>query len=133
MAPMFGMIDSKTLQDTIMGNEEYLEKVIEKLPYIGEDYRKEKEKERMREEGEYEEEEEEQNGEGEQLEVEPENESYYEKIKKGVSGYWNSWFGSAGKPVEKVFPEAEVEEHHTIVNVNSPTNIIAQNEKAVAV
>lgn len=64
LAPMFGFVDSKTIKDTCLENgkysffdlcsvlkfsiEEYLEKVIEKVPYIGDEYKKMKEEEKER-------------------------------------------------------------------------------------
>jgi len=112
---MFAMVDSKTLKDTMMENEGYLEKVIERLPYIGKNYKLEKEKERqIAEQGQDEPETEEINGNEVKPVLNPDNdESYVEKLKKsaksvassvkgvassmkgataGVTSYWNSFF-----------------------------------------
>jgi len=127
---MFGMVDPKTIQDTLMENEEYLEKVIEKLPYIGEEYKKEKEIERIRKErieaGEdpYDDEtenQENQDNNAQQQEQENVNsESYLERVKKGISYYWNSMFVNSNQPpAENVLPK---DDQYTVVSMETPVD-----------
>ena len=113
--PMFAMVDSKTIQDTLMENEGFLQKIAERLPYIGKSYKLERERERQQPDNsdDQPETEEVNTNEVKQVLHAPNDESYVEKLKKGaknvasrakgvassvkgatagVTSYWNSFF-----------------------------------------